>query len=236
MHIIDFIIVLILLFGALIGFKRGATRQLVSLVGTIAIIVLAFLFKNHISIFFYENLPFFDFFGSIKGVTVLNIALYEFIAFFIALAGFAILLRVLMFATAIFEKILNFTIILGIPSKIVGSFLGILESYLVLFIVVYILVMPLLNLTFIRESTYAMNILYKTPVLSSYLDESIEVFDEFRELKEKYEIIDDADEFNKETLDLFLKYNIVTVESIEKLEARGKLEIEGLDLLLEEYR
>lgn len=236
MHIVDLIIIIFLLFGALIGFKRGTTRQLVSLVGTIAVIVLAFLLKNHLSILFYENLPFFNFFGAIKGVTVLNIALYEFIAFFIVLAGLTIILRVLMFATAIFEKVLAFTIILGIPSKIVGAFLGILESYLYVFVIIYILMMPVFNLNFISESDYAMTILNKTPIISKYLDSSIEVFEEFRELKEKYEVIDDSNEFNKETLDLFLKYNIVTVESIEKLQARGKLDIDSMDSVLNNYR
>ena len=236
MHIVDLIIIIFLLFGALIGFKRGTTRQLVSLVGTIAVIVLAFLLKNHLSILFYENLPFFNFFGAIKGVTVLNIALYEFISFFIVLAGLTIILRVLMFATAIFEKVLAFTIILGIPSKIVGAFLGILESYLYVFVIIYILMMPVFNLNFISESDYAMTILNKTPIISRYLDSSIEVFEEFRELKEKYEVIDDSNEFNKETLDLFLKYNIVTVESIEKLQARGKLDIDSMDSVLNNYR
>ena len=236
MHVVDFIIIILLLFGALIGFKRGTTRQLVSLVGTIAIIILAFLFKNQLSILFYENLPFFNLFGSIKGVTVLNIALYEFLAFFIVLAGLTIILRILMFATAIFERILTFTIILGIPSKIVGALLGVVESYLYIFIAIYILVMPMFNIDYIRNSTYAMNILNNTPVLSSYLDDSIVVFEEFGELKEKYEIIDDTDQFNKETLDLFLKYNIVTVESIEKLQERGKIDIDSLDSLLDEHR
>ena len=236
MHIIDFVIILILLFGALIGFKRGTTRQLVSLVGMIGIIILSFLFKNHISIFFYENLPFFNFFGSIKGVTVLNIVLYEFLAFIIVFLGLSILLKILMFATSIFEKVLTFTIILGIPSKIVGAILGFLESYIIIFVTVYILVMPVFNFNSIRESELSMTILNKTPILSSYSKDTIEVFDEFVELREKYEVIDAADEFNKETLDLLLKYNIVTIESIEKLQERGKLDIDSLNSLLDEYR
>ena len=61
MNIIDFIIILFILSGAIIGFKRGFTRQLVSLVSFFAIIILAFMFKNPVSIFLYEHLPFFKF-------------------------------------------------------------------------------------------------------------------------------------------------------------------------------
>ena len=42
-NIVDIIILIILAFGALLGFKRGFTKQLVSLVGIFAIIILSFL-------------------------------------------------------------------------------------------------------------------------------------------------------------------------------------------------
>ena len=44
-----------------------------------------------------------------------------------------------------------------------------------------------------------------------------EVFEEFASLKDKYEEETDANQFNLETLDLFLKYHITDVNSVETL-------------------
>ena len=46
----------------------------------------------------------------------------------------------------------------------------------------------------------------------------------------------DTNEFNKETLDLFLKYNVVSVDSVDKLIKDNKLKIDGIDEVLVKYR
>ena len=72
LNIIDIIIIVFILLGALVGFKRGVTKQLVSCLGLIAVVILSFLLKNPVSIFLYEHLPFFKFAGVLKGVTSLK--------------------------------------------------------------------------------------------------------------------------------------------------------------------
>ena len=59
---------------------------------------------------------------------------------------------------------------------------------------------------------------------------------EFGELKNKYENTDNALEFNRETLDLFLKYDVITVESVDKLIEQDKLKIDDVDTILNKYR
>jgi len=44
MNVVDIGIVIFLVFGAILGFKRGFTRQLVGSVGLIVIVLLAFKF------------------------------------------------------------------------------------------------------------------------------------------------------------------------------------------------
>ena len=63
MNIVDILIIIFILFGALLGFKRGFTRELLSLVGIFLILILSFILKNPISVFLYNNLPFFNFGG-----------------------------------------------------------------------------------------------------------------------------------------------------------------------------
>ena len=45
LNIIDAIVILVILFGAVMGFKHGFTKQLVSFIGLILIIFLAFKLK-----------------------------------------------------------------------------------------------------------------------------------------------------------------------------------------------
>lgn len=237
MNIVDLIIIILILFGAVIGFKRGFTKSLVSAVGLIAIVVIAFLLKNPVSTVLYEHLPFFQFGGVIKGVTVLNIALYELLAFIIVLAILGIVLKILMIATSIFERILTLTIILGIPSKILGAIIGALEWFILVFIGLYVLNMPVVNVKEINNSTLAPKILNNTPILSGVIKDTNDVINEFASIKDRYTDKNvDTNEFNKETLDLFLKYNVVSVDSVDKLIKDNKLKIDGIDEVLVKYR
>lgn len=237
MNIVDLVIIIFILFGAVLGFKRGFTKALVSALGFIIIVVLAFILKNPISVFFYENLPFFPFGGVLKGVTVLNIALYEILAFVVALAILGIVLKVVSVATSIFEKALNATIILGIPSKLAGAVVGLLENYVIIFVVLYICTLPIINLNILNESKFKDKILNNTPVLSSFVGDSMKVVDEFAEIKDKYnDTNSSAEQFNKEVLDLFLKYDVVKVSSIDKLVEKDKLRINNIEEILKKYR
>lgn len=237
MEIVDIIILIIILFGAVIGFKRGFTRSLVSALGFIVIAILAFFLKNPLSVLLYENLPFFKFGGILKGVTVLNIALYELLAFVIVLAILGIALKILMVATSVFEKLLKMTIILGIPSKIMGAVVGAVEAFVIVFVALYVVSLPIFNISFIENSKWKNQILNNTPVLSAFSKKTMGVVNEFAGIKEKYEDNNkNAEEFNKEVLDLFLKYDVVKVSSIDKLVEKGKLQINNIEEILMKYR
>lgn len=237
MKIVDIVILIIILLGAVIGFKRGFTRSLVSALGFIVIAILAYFLKNPLSILLYENLPFFKFGGILKGVTVLNIALYELLAFVIVLAILGVALKILMVATSVFEKILKMTIILGIPSKIMGAVVGALEAFVIVFISLYALSLPIFNISIVNDSNWKDTILNKTPILSAFSKDTMKVIDEFASIKEKYKDNNkNAEEFNKEVLDLFLKYDVVKVSSIDKLVEKEKLQINNIEEILMKYR
>lgn len=237
MKIVDIVILIIILLGAVIGFKRGFTRSLVSALGFIVIAILAYFLKNPLSILLYENLPFFKLGGILKGVTVLNIALYELLAFVIVLAILGVALKILMVATSVFEKILKMTIILGIPSKIMGAVVGALEAFVIVFISLYALSLPIFNISIVNDSNWKDTILNKTPILSAFSKDTMQVIDEFASIKEKYKDNNkNAEEFNKEVLDLFLKYDVVKVSSIDKLVEKEKLQINNIEEILMKYR
>lgn len=233
MSVVDIGIIVIILFGAVLGFKRGFTKSVVKAVGFIVAVVLAFLLKNGLANFFYNNLPFFNFDGIFKGMTVLNIALYEIIAFLVLLTIFIVILKVVTIVTSLFEKILAATVILSIPSKIAGVFVGLLQNYIIVFIILYITSIPIFNVGILEESNLRNTILNNTPILNNFATNTTKVMEEFVELKEKYNTSTSSDEFNLDTLDLFLKYKIITVESTDRLISKGKIKVENEERLIE---
>ena len=123
---IDLIIIIILSFGFLIGFKRGFTRQLVSILGIFGILILSYFFKRPVALFLANHFPI------IKEETLkdINIFIYNTISFALIFFVLSIIFRILIKITNIFEKILKATIILSIPSKILGGILGLVENYI----------------------------------------------------------------------------------------------------------
>lgn len=236
MNIVDILIILFILIGAAVGFKQGFTKSLVSFLGIIVVTIIAYFLKNPVSEFLMSFCPFFNFGGIIKGVTVLNIAVYEIIAFILVFSILLIGLKVLLLATGLLETILKFTIILGIPSKILGAIVGAIKNYIIVFFVLYLLSMPnFVDVSFVKDSNYREPILKNTPLLSKVAESSLKVLDEFKGLTDKYTEAENSNEFNLETLDLFLKYKVVTVDAVKKLDESGKINIKGIDSVIEKY-
>ena len=223
-NLIDAIILLIILLGGVIGFKEGVIKKLTSVIGLIIVVILSFTLKNYLSVFFYENLPFFDLWGVFKGIQVLNILFYELLAFVIIASVLTIVYRLILGLTGIIEKVLKATVILSIPSKILGFFVGLIENYIWVYLFLFILTLPVINIKQIYDSKTAVFIMEKTPILSKYTDKTIDIYNDL------YDIIDSNDEktneqVNEEAMDLMLKYEIITKESAKKLIDKNKVNV-----------
>ena len=150
----------------------------------------------------------------------------------------SVILRVILLATSVFEKILNTTIILGIPSKIAGAFVGLIHHFIVVFIILYILSIFCFDIDFVNESELKNKILNNTPILSDIADKGVEVVNEFLVLKDQYtdKTISES-EFNYRAIELFLKYDIITPEALEKLIEKGKIdEFDNYGDLIKTYK
>ena len=182
MEIYDIIILAFLIICALIGFKNGFFKSLISFVGFILVVVLAYEFKNIVGDFFVLNLPFIEFKNILGGASTLNIIMYQAIAFLIMLIIFGLIYKIIVTITGIFEKVLKLTIILGIPSKLLGLVVGFLEGLVILYLVLFFLAQPFVNINIYDNSNYAQIILEKTPILSGYAEKSLEVYNEISSL------------------------------------------------------
>lgn len=232
-NLIDAIILLIILLGGVIGFKEGVIKKLTIVIGLIIVVILSFTLKNYLSVFFYENLPFFDLWGVFKGIQVLNILFYELLAFVIIASVLTIVYRLILGLTGIIEKVLKATVILSIPSKILGFFVGLIENYIWVYLFLFILTLPVINIKQIYDSKTAVFIMEKTPILSKYTDKTIDIYNDL------YDIIDSNGEktneqVNEEAMDLMLKYEIITKESAKKLIDKNKVNVND-DSFLDKY-
>lgn len=236
MNLVDLIIIVLLVMGAIVGFKRGLIRQLLSLCGTVVAAVLAFIFKTPLAQLLCEYLPFFSFKGVLAGLSVLNLFVYEVIAFLIILAIFVGLLQVLIYLSNILEKIVSMTIIFALPSKLAGALFGVLENYIVVFIILYIVSLPFFDIDIIRNSELRDPIVTKTPILNKLAKKSVEVGTEIANLVDKYKIEDDKNQYNLDTLDVLLKYNITKVETVDRLVEKNKIQLVNIDSVLSKYR
>ena len=228
--LVDAIIVLIVLLGAIVGFKNGAIKEGVKFIGTIVILIVAFTFKDNLMIILYENLPFFDFFGIIKGLSAINILFYQILSFLIIFIALTFILRVLLVITGIIEWLLKLTVFLRGISKIIGIFVGALEYYVYVFIALYILSTPALNIKYIEESKFGNIILNNTPILTQMTDNTIKVYTEvWNTIKNREDKTNE--EVNKEILKSMLDNNLVKINSIEKLIESNKITIKDTSFL-----
>ena len=234
MNIVDIIIILMIILGMVVGFKDGFIKRTTSFLGTFLVVVIAFILKNPLSVVMYENLPFFKFGGLIKGIDIINILIYELLAFLVVAGALTFILKVLITITGLIEKLLKMTVFLSIPSKILGIFVGALEYFVYAFLALVFFNLPAFNIEIIKESNFGNKILNNTPVLSSLVSTTVDTYTEVYNILHNNRTMSDL-EINEEVLDLLLEKEVVTVESAEKLIDMNKIYIENTSIL-DKYR
>ena len=229
-ELVDVFILIFLALGGLIGFKSGAIKELTHFIGFFLVVLVAFYLKDKLMVTLYENLPFYNFFGIIRGLDSLNILLYQLISFLVIFFFIYFILRVLIVITGLVEWLVKMTVFLSLPSKLIGLFIGVIEYYVYIFFILYILNMPLFNLTFISNSKFGGIILKNTPILSEMADDTVEVYSDV------WEIIQNKkgrsnDEINTLVLTSLLDHKLITTESAKKLVESNKISIEDKSLI-----
>jgi len=225
MTVLDIIVLLFLLLGALIGFKKGFIKTMVSLIGIILVIVISFYLKNPIADFMIRYFPFFKFDGFFEGLTALNILMYETIAFLLVFVFLSCILGIIINITGIIEKLLNLTVVLGFFSKILGAIAGILEMLVIVYIALFALSQFSATNKLVMESKVSTKILARTPILSNVVGGSYNTIVEIYELHEKYVNLEDKKAYNIEALTIMIKYGVVDASTVQKAIDDGKLDL-----------
>ena len=233
-NVIDVIIILLILLGGVIGFKRGVFKELVMTVGFYILLFVSFWLKTPVSEWMGTTLPFFKLGGNFADLPVFNLILYDIIAFLLVYVVLAIIYSLILTITKVLEKILDLTIVFGIISKILGFVVGLFEGYLGVFLLCIVFSIPIFNQTVIGESKLKDKILNETPVLSSYTSSLTDTVTEVVDIYHDYDK-NNSNDFNLRVIKIMLDNKMVSKDYIIKLQFQNKLNIDGLDELLLKY-
>lgn len=234
-NIVDIIIVLVLALWGIYGFKRGFVKQGVMTIGTVLMFIIAFYLKNPVAEFLSLTLPFIKIPG-LLGIEALNILFYQIISFIIVVSILEIVLNLLIKLSGIIETLLKFTIILGLPSKILGFILGVVEVVVIVYVVLVFLSQPMFNLKVFNDSKLTPTILNNVPGLSNVASGIVETFTDVYELTDKYSRTNDSAGYTRDAIDIMLKHKVIDVEYVENLVEQNKVTASGIDNVLNNYR
>ena len=229
--IIDVIVVIFLFLGAFLGLKRGIIKSVISFVGIVLALIIAWCLKNPISEFLYTTLPIFNFKSS---TALVNIMIYEIIAFLVIAIILLIVVKLIMIFTGVVDKILSVTKILGFANKLLGLVFGFIEAYVIAFTVLFFLYNFTNFYHEIENNTLSYRIVESSPILSDLVKNESQSIDEIASIQSHYN--EDSEEYSKELFNVLLKYKIIKPSTAEKLVKKGKINIPNAQDIINEYK
>ncbi len=166
---LDIILLFVFAASLLIGMKRGFIMQAINLVGFLVALIVAYIYYKPLAEKFVLWIPY----PSVDENTTLKFAVeqLDLSQTFYQLLAFALIFFVVKFAIQIFASLFDFLRhipILGGLNRILGGLFGVIEAYLLIFIVLYVLaLLPLASIQKYVDSSFLTTlILDYTPIIS----------------------------------------------------------------------
>lgn len=241
MNIIDVIILLFIAMCMVAGLKRGVIKETVSVVGNFLMLVLAFLLMGKVANILYNFVPFLNLHILGISLSALNILVYQIIAFALVYLILSLIFRLILTATKIIDKILNSLILFHGLSSILGAIVGIINGYITTFVILLILSVPFSGNDYFHYSQINNFILKNTPILTNLTsgihNATNDIYTLSKTIAEDEEKIKHSNEYNLQILNIMLKYQIISIDTVEDLISKDKLsDINNLDSILNQYR
>ena len=162
----------------------------------------------------------------------LSIIFYQLIAFLILLIIFHFILRIIINLSGILSKIVDTTVILILPNRILGFILGIIEGYVLVFIALNVLMIPLSSNSTFMESKTRKFVMEDTPILKDSFGNVNTTLEEIMALDKN----NSENSLNLKVIDILLKNKIVSVSEVKELETNKKIiDIKDLDTVISKY-
>jgi len=172
-----------------------------------------------------------------SGLISLNVIIYQMIGFFVIFSILMTIFHIVFFVSKVLQKIIDFTLILLLPSKLLGAVVGLIKGVVIVFILLVVLQLPLKNIEIFESSELKTKII-NTPPLSMFTKDIKEPLENtsllIKKIDEKKISVNDA---NLQIVDDMLKYKIVNADTIDGLVKSGKLsDIHGISKIINNYK
>ena len=223
MNSLDIIIIVLFALGIFYGTRKGFLNGAISLIGLIIIITISFVFHSKIASILLKGMPFLTFKGAYKGITSLNILSYEAIGFLVVFIFLLCILGLILKVTGVLQKIIDYSMVLTLPSKILGVLVGFVNSLIVIFLMLFIMLNINSTSKYVHDSKIASYIMENTFVLSNVTS------DYFKSTEEINNVIDGCKKeknkkaCNTEVANTLIKYDIIDKSTVLNLIGSGKL-------------
>ncbi len=221
--IVSAVIVIYIFFEVYAGWKKGFFESSIRFLGVILAVIGAYLLKDSVSVLMYTHLPFFEFGGLFKGVSSLNIILYELIAFVAVFILLMLVVKIICKITGLIDKIMSLVFFLGIPNKILGGLVGFVQALVFLYFVIFG-VKVVGNLVGMEMRPSLADVVVELPVLNNTFGDILSSLDDITALATEYENTKDKDEFNNKAIEILLEYEIITEDNLKLLIESGKID------------
>lgn len=232
MNNISVAIILIIVSFGILGLKRGALKEAVIVFGNILVIAIAYFFKDMLASYLMNTLPAYKINSVLGQLSSLTIIFYKLIAFLALMIVFHFLLRIIINLSGLLGKIMDATVILLLPNRIIGFILGIVEGYVLMFIVLNVLMIPLSSNTTFMDSGVRKYIVEETPILKDSFGGLNTSLEEVLQLDKN----DTENSLNLKVIDILLKNKIITKDEVQELVTNGKIvNVDGLDTVINKY-
>ena len=226
---VGMIVLVLVALGGFLGWRKGALRGLVNLVGLAAIIILSFQFKDFLGTIIVRFMPFLNFAGDYVNIFAVNFLFYQAIAFLIVFLLLYCVLNILINLSGMVEVLDRFTKIFELPSKIVGAIFGVFDMLIYVFLIGFVFLAVPTTAKYIMEDKVAITVVKQTPILSSVFGYSIRVE------QTQYNIVKDSKKTEEGAKDASLAivrdligYDVVEADLIQETIDNGKLHLENV--------
>lgn len=176
---LNFILIIALLFGLFIGMNRGFILQVFHLIGFVAAFAIAVMYyddlANELKLWIpYQELSSNELWPDFLQVLPVETAFYSIVSFALIFFVAKIILQII---ATMLDFVASIPLIKSV-NKSLGAILGFLEVYLIAFIVLYVLALaPVETIqTMLDDSSLAMFILEKTPYFSNKVFELLQTY------------------------------------------------------------
>lgn len=173
--IIDIIIVVVLILGIYMGYNKGFVNQLFSIVSLVFGYFISLILSSRLAILLAQFIPFSN--NSVVGelnskISTLDLNIptgyYKIISFFIIFFSIRLLFRFVGNILGVIRKIP----VIKTFNSMLGAIIGLVEAYVIIFVIVYLLYVLPLGVELSRsllEAKLPRIIFEQTPLLSDYL-------------------------------------------------------------------